>query len=94
MVQGLPDVAATGDRLATLQAMRDHLAEQIDACESSRDTAALGRLLVDVLAQIDAIGGADGQSAEDRTFDELAKRRSGRSADPAGGGSSGGAQSG
>ncbi len=85
----LPAVAAQGDRLSTLEAMRNYLANEIQECESSRDTAALGRLLVDVLAQIDAIGGSGGQSAEDKTFDELAKRRGDRGADPTSGHSSG-----
>ena len=94
MPRSLPVVAAEGDRLATLETVRDHLAQQIDECESARDTAALGRLLVDVLAQIDAAGGSGGQSAEDRTFDELSKRRGGRGAGPTGGRGPGRPQSG
>ena len=78
----LPAVAAKGDRGATLRALRDMLASSIAECNSARDKAALGRLLVDVLAQIDQIGGGR-QTEEDRTFDELSRRRTGRGANPA-----------
>jgi len=51
----LSDIAASGNRLQTLQALRDHLAFTSDNCRSSRDIAALSRQLTAVLAAIDAL---------------------------------------
>ena len=74
--ESLPDAALSGDRLAALRALRQVLAEQIHQCESARDIASLARQLRDTLTEIDSLGGAAEQTAEDRTFDELADRRS------------------
>ena len=49
----LAGVAATGDRRATLEALRDLLAAAIDDTESGRDLAALALRLTDVLNEID-----------------------------------------
>jgi hypothetical protein len=76
----LSTVAAEGDRLDTLCTLRDRLARDIDATDSARDSAALGRLFADVLAQIDALAHAGAVTSEDNTFDEIAKRRSARGA--------------
>ena len=74
--ESLPDAALSGDRLAALRALRQVLAEQIRDCESSRDIGSLSKQLRDTLTEIDSLGGAAEQTAEDRTFDELADRRS------------------
>jgi len=52
MSDSLADVASSGDRLKTLQALRDRLAEEIDRTASARDVAALSARLTDVLEQI------------------------------------------
>lgn len=52
---GLAATAANGDRLATLEALRDRLATEIDTCDSKRDVAALSQRLMDVLAQIEML---------------------------------------
>jgi hypothetical protein len=72
----LSTVGAEGDRVATLRRLRDRLCDQIDRTDSSRDLASLARQLTDVLRQIDAAGRESPD--EDRTFDELARRRSAR----------------
>lgn len=51
----LKRVAAAGDRLATLRALRDYLAEALDDTDSARDQAALSARLSDVLIQIDEL---------------------------------------
>ena len=71
----LIETAATGDRLATLRDLRDLLAREIVACESSRDLAALSRQLTDVLAQIEALAPAEKKGD---AVDEIAARRSAR----------------
>lgn len=48
----LERVARDGDRLKTLQALRDYLAKALDDTASGRDQAALAARLADVLAQI------------------------------------------
>jgi hypothetical protein len=68
----LPEIAATGDRLATLAALRDLLAESlIDA--SPRDRASLARQLTAVLAELEAA-----PTQEASPVDDLAARRSSR----------------
>lgn len=79
-MSSLVEKAAEGDRRATLEALRDRLAGQIDSTDSGRDVAALGRLLADVLSQLDAIPDA----AEVSRADEIAARRAARRAGAAG----------
>ena len=49
------EAVRSGDRYATLVAMRDKIAETIDGTESGRDIAALTKRLAEVMAEIDAI---------------------------------------
>lgn len=72
----LVEKAEQGDRRATLEALRDRLARQIEDTDSGRDVAALGRLLADVLAQLDSLP----TSAEVSRADEIAARRAARRA--------------
>lgn len=73
----LRQTAHEGNRRATLEHLRDVLAEQIDNCESARDVAALSNRLTDVLAQIDELAapamGDAGKPAS--AVDEFTKRR-------------------
>ena len=59
-------VAAEGDQLNTLIALRDRLAHELDVTRSARDVAALSRQLTEVLALI-----ADLDNTEEE-HDELA----------------------
>lgn len=53
----LSEAAATGDRITALRALRERLAADLDECTSMRDVASLSQRLMDVLAQIDELGG-------------------------------------
>ena len=68
---GLSQVAATGDVAATLRALRDRLAREIETCGQARDVAALSRQLTDVLQRIAALP----SEQKGTPLDELAKRR-------------------
>lgn len=53
------EAAASGDRRATLVALRDEIAETIQGCGSGRDMAALSKRLIEVMEEIDALGDAE-----------------------------------
>ena len=68
--------AASEGRLEGLIALRDHLARELDACESARDTASLSLRFMDVLAQIDELqAGPTPAAAPKSPLDELMARR-------------------
>ena len=68
-------------RLQGLEALRDHLAIQIDACESSRDAAALSLRFMDVLEQIAELSSpAKAVAQPSSVTDEFTKRRRERGA--------------
>ena len=48
------EAVRTGDRRASLVALRDAVAETIDAKDSARDIAALSKRLMEVMAEIDS----------------------------------------
>ena len=70
----IADVAAAGDRLATLEVLRDRLAQEIDDCTTPRELPALVLRLTDVLSQIDDMPNAQRASRAD----EIAERRASR----------------
>jgi hypothetical protein len=78
--RSLPTVAAHGDRLDTLRALRDRLAREIHQSGSARDVAALSRQLRETLAEVDRLGAKTTITQEDTTFDELSRRRADRGA--------------
>lgn len=51
---GLVDAVKSGDKLATLIALRDKIAETIETCESGRDMASNSKRLMEVIAEIEA----------------------------------------
>ncbi len=51
----LSQAAKSGDRRATLTALRDNLATAIENTESGRDIAALSKRLMEVMAELDAL---------------------------------------
>lgn len=51
----LVEAAKSGDKRATLIALRDKLAETIENCESGRDMAANSKRLMEVMAEIEAL---------------------------------------
>lgn len=70
------DAAAAGRR-ATLVALRDRLADEVDRCDSARDLPALARQLAAVLEQIDSLPSGVEVSAADEIAQRRAARRSG-----------------
>lgn len=73
----LAETVSGGDRLASLRALRDMLAADLDVCESMRDKAALSLRLVDVLEQIAVIEKAE-PAREGTALDEFTRRRAER----------------
>lgn len=49
----LIEAAKSGDKRATLIALRDKLAETIENCESGRDMAANSKRLMEVMAELE-----------------------------------------
>lgn len=54
-VTSLIDAAKSGDKRATLIALRDKLAETIQNCDSGRDMASNSKRLMEVMAEIEAL---------------------------------------
>ena len=71
----LRESAEYGDRLKTLQTLRDHLAAAIDDCDSMRDLAALSGRLQSVLEEIAELAPPE-QKGD--AVDEIAQRRAAR----------------
>jgi hypothetical protein len=72
--QSLASVATRGDHAATLRALRNKLAREIDQADSPRDVAALSARLVDVLACLAATQKTKGVN----NIDQIAKKRAER----------------
>lgn len=69
----LSNVAESGNRLKTLESLRNTLAIRIEKSESARDVAALSGQLTQVLKQIEELDKSAG--AKMSKVDELASRR-------------------
>lgn len=76
----LQEAASTGNRLTALRALRDRLATDLDECTSSRDVASLSQRLMDVLGQIDDLGGGVVEEPKETGLSEFEKRLRDRSA--------------
>ena len=72
--EGLSGLAATGDRRASLEALRDLLARQLETAE--RDVPALARQLREVMAELDALPNPKEKSPVDELTRKRAARRS------------------
>lgn len=70
----LTTAAATGSRLTALKALRDSLAADLDTCGSLRDKSSLSQRFMDVLAQIDELGGGVAEVKPETKLDEFTKR--------------------
>lgn len=70
----LSDAVATGERLRALEALRDRLASDLDACASARDVASLSQRLMDVLKQIDELGGGVQAERKETGLSEFERR--------------------
>jgi len=54
-VTNLVEAAKSGDKRATLMALRDKIAETIENCESGRDMAANSKRLMEVMAELESL---------------------------------------
>ena len=72
-MMNLIEAAKSGDKRATLIALRDKLAETIENCESGRDMAANSKRLMEVMAEIEAL--PDPEETKESKHDRL-KRKS------------------
>lgn len=79
-VLGLADVVASGDRRRSLEALRDHLAQELENAPAGLAIGPIANQLRVVLAELDTLPDATKES----TVDDLAKRRATRRATPAG----------
>ncbi|MCW2957142.1 MAG: hypothetical protein JWO69_2011 [Thermoleophilia bacterium] len=73
----------SGSRLTALKAIRDRLAADLDDCDSKRDVSSLAQRLMDVLEQIDALGGGVVEKRPETRLDEFTKRLRDRESAPA-----------
>lgn len=71
----LYDAAASGDRRATLVALRDSIAKTIEGTESGRDVAALSKRLMEVMAEIEALPDPSASSPVSRSRSRAAIRK-------------------
>ena len=72
----LVEAAKSGDKRATLIALRDKLAETIDNCESGRDMAANSKRLMEVMAELEAL--PDPATIKESKHDRLKNKRENR----------------
>ena len=72
----LVEAAKSGDKRATLIALRDKLAETIDNCESGRDMAANSKRLMEVMAELEAM--PDPKAKKISKHDRLKRKRENR----------------
>lgn len=73
----LVDAASSGDKRATLIALRDILANTIQNCESGRDMASNTKRLMEVMAEIEALPNPEDEkiSKHDRLKKKLNEKR-------------------
>lgn len=78
--ESLAAAAKAGARLGTLRALRDRLARQIDGTDSARDVASLSQRLMDVLVQIDELGGGEQAKPKETGLSDFERRLAERQA--------------
>jgi len=79
-VAGLAAVIATGKRRESLEALRDHLAQELENAPAGIAIGPIAKELRTVLAELDSMPNEKEESA----VDDLAKRRASRRAEAAG----------
>lgn len=72
----LVDAAKSGDKRATLIALRDILASTIQNCESGRDMASNTKRLMEVIAELEAL--PDPKAKKESKHDRLKKKHEAR----------------
>lgn len=77
MIQmNLIEAVKTGDKRATLIALRDKLAETIENCESGRDMASNTKRLMEVIAELETL--PPEEKKKESKFDRLKKKNEDR----------------
>lgn len=66
----------SGDKRATLIALRDKIAETIENCESGRDMASNSKRLMEVIAELEAL--PDPEAQKTSKHDRLKKKHENR----------------
>lgn len=69
----LSEAVKSGDKRATLIALRDKIAETIDNCESGRDMAANSKRLMEVISELESL--PDPDRVKVSKHDALKKKR-------------------
>ena len=69
-------------RLDHLDAMRSDLQARMSVCESDQNFAVMGRLLTDVLKQIDELGGGEKPATKKTGLSDFEKRLADRESGP------------
>ncbi len=72
----LVEAAKSGDKRATLIALRDKLAETIQSCESGRDMASNSKRLMEVMSELEAM--PDPKTVKVSKHDRLKKKHEDR----------------
>lgn len=75
-VTNLIDAAKSGNKRATLIALRDKLAETIQNCDSGRDMASNSKRLMEVMAEIETL--PDDKEVKISKHDRLKKKNENR----------------
>ena len=83
MTDNLANTAANGDMLATLELLRNRLAQEIDQCDDQRDLTGLTHQFRQVLAEIDNLPQTKAVSKADEIAARRTARRGADSAHPA-----------
>ena len=78
-MSNLIEAAKSGDKRATLIALRDKLAETIEGCASGRDMAANTKRLMEVMAELEAL--PDPKRRKVPKHDRLKQKHENRQAD-------------
>lgn len=68
----LVDAAKSGDKRATLIALRDKLAQTIQDCDSGRDMASNSKRLMEVMAELEQL--PDPEAKKESKHDRLKKK--------------------
>ena len=72
----LVEAAKSGDKRATLIALRDKLAQTIQECDSGRDMASNSKRLMEVMAELEAL--PDPEAKKESKHDRLKRRHEAR----------------
>jgi len=71
-VTNLVEAARSGDKRATLIALRDKLAQTIQECDSGRDMASNSKRLMEVMAELEQL--PDPEAKKESKHDRLKKK--------------------